>query len=246
MRCLILSDIHANLYALEAVMADAKGRYDSLLCLGDIVGYGAEPNQVTEAIRESRAVVIRGNHDRACTGDPTIESFTELAYEAARWTLDHLKSDNLEFLKALPAGPMAVDGFHIAHGSPRDEDEYVFSRDEAAEQYSSMPHDLCFIGHTHLQGGFGLRRGRTWELERPGDHEAEVSHRLEPDTSYLINPGSVGQPRDLDPRAGYAVYDTDSRQVTFRRVTYKVAMEQRKIIAAGLPMFLAARLALGR
>lgn len=246
MLCLILSDIHGNLPALEAVLADARGRYEQLLCLGDVVGYGAQPNEVTELIRDQANIVIRGNHDRACTGDPTIESFSEAAYTAAMWTREELNSENAQYLRGLPAGPAAVDGFHIAHGSPRDEDEYVFNRDDAAAQYSSMPNHVCFFGHTHLQGGFGMRRGRTWMLARPQPKDSEAVLTLEPDTAYLINPGSVGQPRDLDPRAAYAIFDTEARQISFRRVKYKIPEAQKRILQAGLPQFLALRLAVGR
>lgn len=246
MRWLILSDIHGNLPALESVLADAKGRCDALLCLGDIVGYGADPNAVTERIRETVPTVIRGNHDRACTGDPTIETFTDLAYSAAMWTRQVLTEENAGYLRSLPAGPIALDGFHIAHGSPRDEDEYVFTRQDAADQFSCLPSHVCFFGHTHVQGGFGLRRGRTWGLAKPDDAEQEAAHTLEPDTCYLVNPGSVGQPRDSDPRASYAIFDGEARTVHFRRVRYDIEAARKKILAAGLHPFLAARLVAGR
>ncbi|MDX1979835.1 MAG: metallophosphoesterase family protein [Bryobacteraceae bacterium] len=246
MRSLILSDIHGNMPALEAVATDAAGAYDDVICLGDIVGYGADPNEVTHWVRDHATHVIRGNHDRACTGDAAIDDFSDLAYHAALWTRRRLDAASCEYLKNLPQGPCAVNGFHFAHGSPRDEDEYIFSRQDAANQYGAMPGEVCFIGHTHVQGGFSLRKGRVWIIERPAENETETVLEIEPDTWYLLNPGSVGQPRDGDPRAAYAIHDSERRTVRFRRVPYDTEAAQGRILAAGLPPFLAARLAAGR
>lgn len=240
MRFLILSDIHANRQALEAVVEDAAGRYDRTVCLGDIVGYGAEPNATSDWVRTNVPVTVRGNHDRACTGDPVIEEFSDNAYCAAKWTAPLLTQENHEWLTGLPQGPLAVEDFFLCHGSPADEDEYVASTHEASYQYRHMPGKVCFFGHTHLQGTFAMRPGRVW-YQDPG-----TVLTVEPDTAYLINPGSVGQPRDHDPRAAYALYDSDAQIVQFRRTKYDVAGAQKAIRKAGLPDYLAARLAQGR
>ncbi|MBL8176544.1 MAG: metallophosphoesterase family protein [Bryobacterales bacterium] len=240
MRFLILSDIHANRHALEAVVADAGVRYDRIVCLGDIVGYGAEPNATSDWVRTNVPVVVRGNHDRACTGDAVIEEFSDNAYQAAQWTLPLLTEENCRWLTGLPRGPVPVEDFFLCHGSPADEDEYVTSTYEAAFQYRYLPAEVCFFGHTHLQGTFAMRPGKAWYLD-PSSVLA-----VEPDTAYLINPGSVGQPRDHDPRAAYAVYDSDARIAEFRRVKYDIAGAQKAIREAGLPEYLASRLAQGR
>jgi predicted phosphodiesterase len=245
-RCLILSDIHGNLPALEAAAADAAGDFDEVVCLGDIVGYGADPNEVARWVRDHAAHVIRGNHDRACTGDEAIEDFSDYAYAAAMWTRERLDEDCRAYLSRLPAGPLELHGFHIAHGSPRDEDEYIFTREDAAALYGALPAETCFIGHTHVQGGFAMRLGRVWVIPRTPSSADEAGLEMEADTWYLLNPGSVGQPRDGDPRAAYAICDSDTRMVRYRRVAYDIEEAQGRIVAAGLPMFLASRLALGR
>lgn len=246
MRCLILADIHSNLIALEAVLADAAGSYDTVVCLGDVVGYGSNPNEVTAWVKANAALAIRGNHDRACSGDEAIEWFTAHARTAAFWTRSKLSPENQEYLRSLPAGPAALDGFHLVHGSPADEDEYIANKNEAAHQYASMPGEVCFFGHTHIQSGFAMRNGKAWTMDKPAPNDAARCYELEPDTWYLLNPGSVGQPRDGDPRAGYALYDTVKRVVAFHRVAYDVTTARKRIEAAGLPGFLASRLVLGR
>lgn len=240
MRFLILSDIHSNRHALEAVAAAAAGRYDRILCLGDVVGYGAEPNAAANWVRANASIVVRGNHDRACTGDEVIEEFSENAYYAAKWTLPLLTQENHNWLEGLPQGPIPVDDFFLCHGSPGDEDEYVTSSYEASFQYRYMPGEVCFFGHTHLQGSFAMRPGRVWYAD------PDQVLTIEPQTAYLINPGSVGQPRDHDPRAAYAIYDSGARIVEFHRANYDIAGAQAAIRKAGLPDYLAARLELGR
>jgi predicted phosphodiesterase len=239
-RFLIVSDIHSNLQALQAVEADAAGSYDQVLCLGDIVGYGADPNAVCEWVRAKVKVVIRGNHDRAALGDPCLDDFSEDAHTAALWTASQLNEENRAFLAQLPQGPVVVENFALAHGSPADEDEYIVFEHDAAHAAMFLPTDVCFIGHTHLQGGFAMRRTRGWLVPPKGIYS------IEPSTSYLINPGSVGQPRDEDPRAAYAIYDSAAKQVAFRRVSYDIAEAQERIRKAGLPQFLSFRLSLGR
>ena len=238
---LILSDLHANLEALQAVLDDASGRYDRILCLGDLVGYGADPNAIVDWTRENVAVVIRGNHDRAsATEDPsgfdTIDTFNPTAQTATHWTRDALVPENRAYLEGLPRGPLPYHGVDLVHGSPADEDEYVVSIADAAPLLAAVEAPLTFFGHTHKQGGFRRMRRKMGALLP--DRILE----LEPDYFYLVNPGSVGQPRDGDPRAAYAVYSPEERTVEFRRVAYDVDRAAEKIRAAGLPDFLAARL----
>jgi len=238
---LIVSDIHANLEALQAVLDDAGGRYNLILCLGDLVGYGADPNAIVDWTRENVAVVIRGNHDRASaaqdpSGFDTIETFNPSAQTSAYWTRNALRPENRSYLEALPRGPLFYEGVDLVHGSPADEDEYVITASDAAPLLDTLGAPLTFFGHTHKQGGFRMARRTTAPLSR------ERTLELEPDYFYLVNPGSVGQPRDGDPRAAYAVYSPEERTVEFRRVAYDVDRAAAKIRAAGLPDFLAARL----
>lgn len=246
MRVLILSDIHANLTALEAVLADCAGGYDRVVCLGDIVGYGAEPNEVTGWVRANVSAIVRGNHDKACTGDPCLLEFNPAARDAAEWTRTVLEPENFTYVRDLPAGPLDAGGFFLSHGSPRDEDEYVITREDALMLRGALPGDVNFFGHTHVQVGFGLRPGRGWLLAPPRFNQQERTYELEPDACYLLNPGSVGQPRDADPRAAYAIFDTEGKTLTLRRTSYNVTLTQARILKAGLPHVLADRLMVGR
>jgi predicted phosphodiesterase len=244
-RFLILSDIHANWEALEAVLAHAKGKYDRILCLGDVVGYGADPDLTTEWVRENAEVTIRGNHDKACAGLEDLEWFNPVARVSAVWTQETTKTGNIEWLGKLPKGPLHVEGFQILHGSPLDEDEYLISDQDAEQVAPYLDLTVSFFGHTHLQGGFCFHRNHTNRLAKPGPFSEEYVLELNPDSTYLINPGSVGQPRDNDPRAAYAVYEPEQRLVTYCRVDYDIRGAQRKIVAAGLPEVLARRLEIG-
>ena len=245
MRYLILSDIHSNWEALEAVIDAASGEYDRVLCCGDIVGYGADPNRVIDWVRNNVNVIVRGNHDKACTGNEDLEWFNPVARISAVWTADQLTPANLEYLRRLPKGPMDVEGFQVLHGSPLDEDEYLVNSLDAAQLVGYLETPLYFFGHTHLQGGFAFHHRRIRRLPQVPQHTGCLSLDLDPDAVYLVNPGAVGQPRDGDPRAGYVLYSAEDRAVTFRRVAYDVAAAQEKIRKAGLPELLAARLAVG-
>ena len=240
---LILSDIHGNYEALEAVLEDARGRYDRILCLGDLVGYGADPNQVASWARSNVGSVIRGNHDRACTGTDLLENFNPAARASAFWTRGALTPDNRNYLERLARGPLRVTpervsdaGFDLAHGSPLDEDEYLVGVDDVRFLSDYLESKLTFFGHTHLQGGF-LLAGRSVKRLIP-----DRVLQLEPDYYYLINPGSVGQPRDGDPRAAYAVYSAEERTVEYGRVPYDIGKAAAKILQAELPETLATRL----
>ena len=244
MRYLILSDIHANLDALDAVLASATGEWDAVLVLGDLVGYGAEPNAVIERVRElGPAAVIRGNHDKAACGLDNGEHFNQVARYAAGWTYEQLSPEHRQYLRDLPAGPHAVDDrLDICHGAPFDEDYYIFDATDAQRGLEASTRQACIFGHTHLPVIFTARNGAVG-AEIPDDDLPPLV--LEEAARYLINPGSVGQPRDGDPRAAFAVYD-DAGTFLFRRVEYDVAEAQRRIAAAGLPQSLANRLAIGR
>lgn len=251
MRLLIISDIHSNVEALEACLKAAP-EHDRVVNLGDIVGYGASPNEVTDRARALNSLVVRGNHDKACSGVMGLESFNPIAGVAALWTRQTLTPDNLKWLQELPQGPKAtegLDGVLCVHGSPLDEDEYVIVLRDAVEPLNVTPAALTFFGHTHIQGGFCLQGGE-WGVLRPRYAERakpeQVALKLEKDGKYLINPGSVGQPRDGDWRAGFALFDSDEYVVTFYRVPYDVRTAQQHITDAKLPERLATRLADGR
>ncbi|MEO8098846.1 MAG: metallophosphoesterase family protein [Acidobacteriota bacterium] len=240
MAYLILSDIHANLEALQAVLADAEGCYDCILCLGDVVGYGADPNAVTDWVREEATAVVRGNHDRAAVGSENLETFNPAARASAMWTRRALTADNLRYLDALERGPLRIEEplgvFNLVHGSPLHEDHYVVELEDALLTKDLLTTQVTFFGHTHLQGGF---------LFTPRNVAALSSARtleLEPDYFYLLNPGSVGQPRDGDRRAAYAVFSMEDQTVEYRRVEYDIDKAANKILAAGMPEILGTRL----
>ncbi len=243
MRYLILSDIHGNWEALEAVLREAEGEWERAVCCGDLVGYGADPNRVVEWVRQHVAAVVRGNHDKACAGLEDLAWFNPAAREAAQWTAAELTPENERYLRRLPAGPLEVGDFEILHGSPLDEDEYLMAA--APELAAHLGARLSFFGHTHWQGGFAFYRRGVKRLRAVPAGVRAVPVRLEAECFYLINPGSVGQPRDGDPRAAYALYDDGGRAVELRRTPYRVSTAQAKIRRAGLPAILADRLAEG-
>jgi predicted phosphodiesterase len=245
-RYLIVSDLHANLEALDAVLAAATGHYDRSLCCGDLVGYGADPNPVCDWVRTQCPIVVRGNHDRASTGMDDLEWFNPVARQAAVWTLKTLTLQNADYIRALPRGPLSIAGFQVAHGSLHDEDEYVISASEAGDAFTYLEARLAFFGHTHVQGGFIWNQSRVETILRVPARAEDNTLEIDKECAYLINPGSTGQPRDGDPRAAYAIYDTDANLVTYYRVAYDIEGAQKKIHAAGLPPILADRLSVGR
>jgi diadenosine tetraphosphatase ApaH/serine/threonine PP2A family protein phosphatase len=251
LRILLLSDIHANLEALDSCLAVAPP-HDIVVNLGDIVGYGASPNEVTERSRQLGTVFVRGNHDKAATGLMDLEDFNPMAAAAAIWTRDELTSENLEWLRQLPHGPVSlpeIPEVQLVHGSPNDEDEYVVSLGDALAPLIALNVPLTFFGHTHLQGGFfangSLADGFRPEYRTVGQPES-VPLQLKSSSRYLINPGSVGQPRDGDWRAAFALFDSDAQIVHFHRTPYNLKAAQDRIFGANLPPRLATRLAAGR
>ena len=252
MRALILSDIHSNIDALDAVL-DAAPEYDVVWNLGDIVGYGATPNEVAERVRELGNVFVRGNHDRACAGLIHAQEFNPVALFAVHWTQQELTRDNMDWLRMVPRGPILPDGNQIScvHGSLRDEDQYLLSINDAWQQMEFAATRLTFFGHTHVQGGFAMNPGGDGSHLAPiySNHDKVDFYELnlrKGMTKYLINPGSVGQPRDRDWRAAFALYDDIAERVTFGRVPYPVHVAQIRIQRAGLPESLATRLRSGR
>jgi len=250
MRALIISDIHSNIEALRAVLAAAPA-HDSVWNLGDIVGYAANPNEVIDVVQKLAAVSIRGNHDRACTSTAALEDFSPIADRAVQWTRGVLTREHQSWLADLPAGPLSPNGAEVScvHGSPIDEDEYLVCTDDAVPALRAARARVTFFGHTHRQVGFAGNGEDTFSLGPiySNDDEADQYELpLRGGFHYLLNPGSVGQPRDGDWRAAFALYDTDANVVHFHRTPYNLKDAQDRIFAAKLPSRLATRLAAGR
>ena len=242
-RIAVVSDIHGNLHALQAVLADADAHHaDALWCLGDTVGYGPRPNECVALMRERAKACLAGNHDLGAIGRLSLDDFNAYAAEANRWTAGVLTAQERDFLSGLPAKRIA-DGVTLVHGSPREPVwEYVVSEEVALASFRYFDTALCLVGHSHIP---------FYCMERlPGEHTYLV--RLTEDEPVplqgrraIVNPGSVGQPRDGDSRASYALLDTDAEQVTLRRVAYDIAATQREMGDAGLPSRLIERLSHG-
>jgi predicted phosphodiesterase len=251
MRALVISDIHSNLPALEAVLAAAP-KYDVVWNLGDVVGYGANPNEVVELARKLGGIVVRGNHDRACCGNWKFgDHFNPAAEYAVSWTRKVLFEENVRWLSQLPRGPVRPPGRRVTcvHGSPLDEDEYVLSKSAALDAFRATRARIILCGHSHGQFGIVSNRRGLAILKptfQPSDDAAHFELSLHKSSRYLLNPGSVGQPRDRDWRAAFAVYDDTQSMFTWHRVPYKLITAQRRIRRAGLPETLATRLRVGR
>lgn len=245
MRYLILSDLHANLQAINAVLDDAASPgYDAVLVLGDLVGYGADPAPVIERTLALEPVaIVRGNHDKVCAGIEPASLFNDVARRSIEWTAEALSSDQLAVLASLPKGPVVVsDTIEICHGSPFDEDQYLFDAADAAQAIDASTTRLCLFGHTHLPAIFATRE----DPVRPAANGADGEWVLPARGPALVNVGSVGQPRDGDPRAAYGLLNTATSVLSMRRVTYDVAGAQQRILSEGLPAWLALRLERGQ
>jgi diadenosine tetraphosphatase ApaH/serine/threonine PP2A family protein phosphatase len=240
MRCLVLSDIHSNLEALQAVLDDA-GPVDSTWCLGDVVGYGPDPNRCVELLRSRPHLCVAGNHDWATLGKLDLEEFNPDARKANEWNRGQLTADNLAFLEALPE-LLVEDRFTLAHGSPCHPIwEYVLYTSSAQTAFGCFGTPFGFVGHTHTPVVFRLAdSGEQCHAFLPPDRPLHLG----PDR-VLVNPGGVGQPRDGDPRASYMILDLDALTVEHRRVEYPYRATQRKMARHGLPVRLAQRLAFG-
>ena len=243
MRTAFISDIHANSEALGVVLADIDTQnVDRVVCLGDVVGYGPEPNECVAKIKDRCVTTVIGNHDYAALGRMDTLGFNEYARAAADWTAKVLNQETIAFLESLPLSKM-LDDVLLVHASPKDPERwtYVLSYQEAQRQFEAFNARMCFIGHSHLPVVIELNGEQINALEFTED----VPLRLHKDRRYLINVGSVGQPRDRDPRTGYAIYDEETDTVLLRRLEYPLAEVQEKILNAGLAPFLAQRLSDG-
>jgi predicted phosphodiesterase len=247
MRYLILTDLHANRHALDAVLEAApRGTYDQVVVLGDLVGYGADPNGVIACVRALDPIaIIRGNHDKVACGLDSPAEFNAIARAAALWTAHALTPENREYLRSLPAGPQILtDDLEICHGAPFDEDAYVFDSVDAMDAFDAARRPVCLFGHTHLPVIFTRSAHGLGVTVPPADDVTAVD--LDREMRYLINPGSVGQARDGNPRAAFAILDDTARRIELRRVAYPIERAQEAILAAGLPAPLAHRLGVGR
>jgi diadenosine tetraphosphatase ApaH/serine/threonine PP2A family protein phosphatase len=243
MRIAIVSDIHSNYTALETVLA-AIGSVDQCWNLGDTIGYGPRPNECMAAIRPLSDVMIAGNHDLACIGALDLRDFNADARTANLWNGQQLLPEHHEALAALPPRRDVDERFLVVHGSPREPVwEYLLSSTQAEENFPLFPQQVCFVGHSHVPLVFlSDAAGACTDLRLPDDGEVL---EIQPDARYFINPGSVGQPRNHDPRAAYAILDTAAGTVTFRRVAYDIETTQRQMREAGLPVSLIRRLSYG-
>jgi diadenosine tetraphosphatase ApaH/serine/threonine PP2A family protein phosphatase len=240
MKVAVLSDIHSNGDALDAVLTDARMQgAETWWCLGDVVGYGAEPDKVVDRVRELGAVTVAGNHDWAACGLVSTRLFNRHAAHAADWTANNTSPANLAWLAGLPLVELR-ENTRLVHATPSAPEDwnYCMMIEDALLEMDAFQEPLCLIGHSHYPGAF----------EKDGEdirYTRAPQLRLRPGRQYLVNVGSVGQPRDGDPRAAYAMFETTTGLLEHMRVTYDVEAAQSKILAAGLPPFLAARLAAG-
>lgn len=240
MRIAVLSDIHGNLEAFEAVLADIERiGADAVYSLGDVVGYGANPGACIELVQARAAVSLLGNHDAAVAGLAALEDFNEFARWAVEWTAERLPAWQIEYLAALPC-LRREPRFLFAHASPVEPERWHYIHGEAdlAEPFAAFAEHVCFVGHSHRPGVYAVGGGRP-AARRGGGEEFRAAGR------YLVNVGSVGQPRDRDPRSSYALFDATSDHVEIRRVPYPVELTQQRMRAAGIPAFLVDRLSSG-
>ena len=242
MRYLVLSDIHSNMEALQASLRKAReAGFDQVLCCGDIVGYGPDPAEVMDALEDLKTVSIRGNHDRVVAGLDEPTHFNVAARRAVEWTRQHLPESYRQRLAELKTGPLEItEKARIVHGSAQDEDEYVVSQHDAVINLAFFNPAITFFGHTHEPGVFTT--GSRWLP--PYQREGAAYHL--PSENVLVNPGSIGQPRDGDPRASFLIWDDTESLLEFYRVEYPVATTQARMRDAQLPELLINRLAIGR
>jgi diadenosine tetraphosphatase ApaH/serine/threonine PP2A family protein phosphatase len=244
MRYAIIADMHANLAAFTEVLDDIERRdgVDELWCLGDVVGYGPDPHQCIELLRQYKHVCIAGNHDLAAIGEIDTSGFNPYAAAACHWTTRQLDSGDVNYLENLPL-VIERDGFTLAHGSPREPIwEYLLSVSSARESFAFFQSQFCLVAHTHVPLVFRYSETGSCSLD---PFSANVCLFLGKDR-LIINPGAVGQPRDGDPRASYAIYDGEARMVRLYRVSYNISATQNRMTEHNLPVNLAARLSYGQ
>ena len=248
MRYFILSDIHSNLEALEACIQRAKeAGYAGVLCCGDIVGYGPNPVEAIDVLRTLNPIIIRGNHDRVAAGLDEAAQFNPHARRAVYWTRAVLPDPYREYLACLPVGPLAVDGdAQLVHGAITDEDDYIFTEADADENFALANRHLTFFGHSHFPVVFSADIAGNSVLAPSYEFDEFVAVKCEGGKKLFVNPGSVGQPRDGDPRASFAIWDQDHARIEFYRVEYDLGRTQKKMREAQLPGYLIERLAYGR
>jgi diadenosine tetraphosphatase ApaH/serine/threonine PP2A family protein phosphatase len=243
MRYALISDLHANLEALTSFLeaADSLG-IKKIVCLGDIVGYNANPNECVDLVRERGVMCIMGNHDSRAAGLEDSDDFNHQAHAAIEWTKQALTEENREFLSTLPRSILVDKRFLAVHGWVDDTDKYIFGGQDALTNFELIREahktNLCFFGHTHVAISY---LGMNGSVELKGDNSFKLNSNLD----YLINPGALGQPRDRDPKASFLVYDSLDTSVKFYRVEYDVQSAAEKVIRAGLSQRLAERLKLG-
>ncbi|MFC1919081.1 metallophosphoesterase family protein [Chloroflexota bacterium] len=243
MRCAIIGDIHANLAAFSAVMDDIKrqGRVEMVWCLGDVVGYGPDPHECIELLKQTNHICVAGNHDWAAIGKVDITGFNPDAAAACRWTAQQLGPEDVDYLAGLPLVIKEGD-FTLVHGSPREPIwEYLISVAVARENFAYFESQFCLVGHSHVPLVFSYGEDDVCSFSRllPNIGLALGRNRM------IINPGGAGQPRDGDPRASYAVYDSETRRIRLYRVEYDISATQDRMVARGLPMRLVSRLSYG-
>jgi diadenosine tetraphosphatase ApaH/serine/threonine PP2A family protein phosphatase len=240
-RYAVLSDVHSNIEALDAALALTRPD-DKLLCLGDIVGYGPNPNECVAKIRELATAAVLGNHDVAAIDNFGLSYFNPAAREAMRWTQRVISAESKEWLNSL-GYEFRMPDFLLVHGAPKNYFEYILDKAGAGRAFAATDAPIIFIGHTHIAEYYGL------------EPDGTISHKhlqqggqvvLEPGTRYIVNVGSVGQPRDLNPRSAFGLYDSDARTIDIVRFDYPIAQVQEKIVSAHLPEALARRLLVGR
>jgi len=241
MRYAFFSDVHANLEALEAVFRDMEQEgVEKVACLGDLVGYGPWPNECIQRVQEITPSVVVGNHDWGAIGRADLETFNVYARMAIEWTQQQLTEESRQYLRSLPL-QLQLDDFTLVHASPRypEEWEYILTLDEAIDNFDYFSTSVCLIGHSHVPIII-FKKGERYGVLR----ETEIE--IDPEARYIINIGSVGQPRDFDPRACYVIYDSSSRKFQFRRISYNIQATQSEMLENGLPNYLIERLSYGQ
>jgi diadenosine tetraphosphatase ApaH/serine/threonine PP2A family protein phosphatase len=242
MKAAIISDIHSNLEALFVVLKDIKKRrLKSIFCLGDLVGYGANPNECIDLCIKESKMIVAGNHDWAAVDKTDVATFNPVAAKAIRWTKEKISKDGVNRIKSLELTGK-VDNLLLVHATPKNPAKwgYLFTLDEYEREFSHFKEQLCFIGHSHIPAAVFQDANGYCDLVRDNPFPIVAKRR------YIVNVGSVGQPRDMDPRASYAIYDGNNNSIEIVRLDYNIPLAQQKIIMAGLPEVLADRLLAGR